>query len=244
VLRIFRLILPLLLCTGACIGGAPSPAQPLPRASRAWVGVWALTDQADQLVNLRLEADGMASTASGARIHQQPLVVEPLAEPLTETLTAADLLERGQWRLREGGGVQVDYTNGWTDTIVPRAGVLVQRSWMPGADRGEAPSHEGPAQRLRGGQADAVGVYRIMPLRPEEAPWLLSLLSSGRAFNTRDRQATGLWRLTGQRVQIEWSSGWGTRLLPRPGGPHPAELWAPGALRSGAPSSRPLSQRL
>ncbi|MFN5163380.1 MAG: hypothetical protein ACK5IA_16145 [Cyanobacteriota bacterium] len=243
-LRSFRLILVLLLCNGAALGRPLTPEALSPQAAQAWVGVWALSDQAQQLVNLRLEADGTASTASGARSNQLPLVTEPLTEPLNETLTAADLLERGQWRLRQGGGVEVEYTSGWTDVIVPRSGALVQRSWMPGADRGEAPSHEGPALRLRGGQAEAVGVYRIMPLQAEEAPWLLSLLSSGRAFNTRDRQAAGQWRLAGQRVQIEWSSGWGTRLLARPGGPHPAELWAPGALRRGAPSSRPLSQRL
>jgi len=75
-----------------------------------------------------------------------------------------------------------------------------------------------------------------MPPSAAQAPWLVSLLSDGRAANTLDADGGGNWRRQDAAVVIEWSSGRRTRLEVEPEGPFRAELWSVGANRDGAPS--------
>jgi hypothetical protein len=190
------------------------------------MGVWSLADNANVLFNLRLDADGRATTAAAGR--------GPRPEG-AGAFTAADLLERGRWR-GWGNGLRVDYLSGWTDTLLLGPAGMVQWSWAPGADRNGPPSNAGKAVRVDGGVAALVGVYRIMPLTAAQAPWLVSLLSDGRAANTLDADGVGNWRRQAGAVVIEWTSGRRTRLEVKPEGPFRAELWSVGANRDGAPS--------
>jgi len=214
---------------------APVPAQPrlgavATDAAEAdparLLGVWSLADNTNVLFNLRLDADGRATTAAAGR---GPRSAEAGA------FTAADLLERGRWR-GWGNGLRVDYSSGWTDTLLLGPAGMVQWSWAPGADRSGPPTNAGKAVRVDAGVAALVGVYRIMPPSAAQAPWLVSLLSDGRAANTLDADGRGNWRIQAGAVEINWSSGRRSRLLVKPEGPFRAELWSVGANRDGAPS--------
>jgi hypothetical protein len=101
------------------------------------MGVWSLVDNANVLVNLRLDADGRATTAAAGR--------GPRPEG-AGAFTAADLLERGRWR-GWGNGLRVDHLSGWTDTLLLGPAGMVQWSWAPGADR------NGPPHQRRQGRA-------------------------------------------------------------------------------------------
>jgi len=220
---------------GERVGAAPAVAQPRLGAVASdgaeadparLMGVWSLADNANVLFNLRLEADGRATTAAAGR------------GPRPEgggAFTAADLLERGRWR-GWGNGLRVDYSSGWTDTLLLGPAGMVQWSWAPGADRNGPPTNAGKAVRVGDGVAALVGVYRIMPRTAAQAPWLVSLLSDGRAANTLDADGRGNWRQQAGAVVIEWSSGRRTRLEGKPEGPLRAQLWSVGANRDGAPS--------
>lgn len=210
------------------------PADGADADPRRLMGVWSLADNANVLFNLRLEADGQATTAAASR------------GPRTEAagaFTAADLLERGRWR-PWGNGLRVDYSSGWTDTLLLGPAGMVQWSWAPGADRNAAPTNAGKAVRLEPALADVVGVYRIMPASAAQPPWLVSLLSDGRAANTLDGDGRGNWSRRGDALVIDWVSGRRTRLLLRGPAPLRAELWSVGANRDGAPSQVAAAVRL
>jgi hypothetical protein len=233
--RPHRLLATTLLLLASAVACGPvyrATAQPSP--GQGMVGVWALTDTANLLYNLRLEPDGLAASASGSK---GPRAVG--AEPLT----AADLLDRGRWRAW-GEGVRIDYGSGRSDAILPSANGPVQQSWASGSERGRSPTATGKAVRLSGPEAAVTGVYRIMPSEAADPPWLVSLLSSGVAYNTRDLDPLGSWRLEAGVVVVDWMSGWRIRLEVKPGGSFPARQWAPGADRQGPPSAHPQAVRL
>lgn len=115
---------------------AVGPAQPAialaaPRDAdpRRLLGTWALTDNDNLLFNLLLRPDGSALTAAGSR--------GPRSEA-SGRLHADDLMEVGRWR-GWGNGVRVDYSDGWTDTILVSPGGPIQWSWQPGSDRSGPP---------------------------------------------------------------------------------------------------------
>ena len=184
----------------AAQAGPASAAAPAPEAAgaaeadpRRLLGVWVLTDNENVLFNLRLEADGRATTAAGSR---RPAV-------RSAPLTPEELLEPGRWRAW-GNGVRVDYNDGWTDTLLLSPAGFLQWSWAPGADRNGPPTNHGKAVRVADGAiAAAVGVYRIQPSQPQLPPYTASLLSNGLAFNSIDAIHGGSWRLNGQAVTRE-----------------------------------------
>ncbi|MEB3165618.1 MAG: hypothetical protein VKO65_03000 [Cyanobacteriota bacterium] len=249
--RFRSLALPLLLVGTTALPALPRPASAAPSAPaqprlgavpadaadadpRRLMGVWSLADNANVLFNLRLEADGQATTAAASR-GPRPEGAGPF--------TAADLLERGRWRLW-GNGLRIDYSSGWSDTLLLGPAGMVQWSWAPGADRNGPPTNAGKAVRIEPDLAAVVGVYRIMPSSAAQPPWLVSLLSDGRAANTLDTDGRGNWSRRGDAVQIDWVSGRRTRLLWRGQAPLRAELLSVGANREGAPSQVAEAVRL
>lgn len=202
------------------------------------IGSWALTDNDNLLFNLLMRPDGSALTAAGSR--------GPRSEA-NGRLNADDLVEVGRWR-GWANGVRVDYSDGWTDTILVAPGGPIQWSWRPGSDRNGPPTNTGKAVRLSGPEMAWVGVYRLQPTQPELPPYLATLLSSGRAFNTIDSVSAGSWRQESNRVVIDWASGWRTTLehtaAPAPGSSFRVLHWAPGSDRQGQPSAERSGSRL
>ena len=210
-------------------------AEPNPRRL---LGTWALTDNDNLLFNVLLRPDGSALSAMGSHGPR------PLA---AGTMPAAELMELGHWK-GWGNGVRIDYSDGWTDTILLAPGGAIQWSWAPGSNRDEPPTNTGKAVRLKGPEAGWVGVYRFAPTQPDQPPYLASLLSSGRAINTIDTIAAGSWRQEEAHLVIDWASGWRTSieqaLPPAPGQSFVLHHWAPGANRQGPASSQRQGERL
>ena len=222
--------------------GAPQPAIPPSAAAdadpRRLLGTWALTDNDNLLFNLLLRADGSALTAAGSR--------GPGKES-TGRLTEQDVVEVGRWR-GWVNGLRVDYSDGWTDTILVSPGGPIQWSWQPGSDRNGPPTNTGKAVRLTAPEMAWVGVYRLTPTQPQLPPYLATLLSSGRAFNTIDTIAAGSWRQESNRLVIDWASGWRTTFerssAPAAGSRFEVLHWAPGRDRQGPASAGRSGERL
>ncbi|WP_254967615.1 hypothetical protein [Cyanobium sp. CH-040] len=199
-----------------------------------FVGVWALVDNANNLFNVRLSADGRALSTSG---------VEGTPLGGSESLRAGELFERGRWQ-PWGNGVRVDYDDGWTDAIVTGPEGPVQWSWAPGTDRLQPPGNHGKAVQLNPAVARAVGVYRFRPVQDDLPPTTLSLLSNGLAFNSVDRPAGGVWRLRGDTVVIVWASGWRAEFEPRDQGELRARIWRPGSDPQSPPAAVRSGERI
>jgi hypothetical protein len=243
VARRLALLLPLLLAGafGACgpvyrAGAAPAApsSERAAQQGQRYVGVWALVDNANNLFNVRLRADGRATSTAGS-------AGSPLAG--SGALQAVQLSEQGRWR-PWGNGVRIDYADGWSDALLTGPAGPVQWSWQPGADRLEPPGNSGKAVRLDGPVAGAVGVYSFPPAQAGLPPYTASLLSNGLAFNTIDQRSGGIWRLEAGRVVIDWISGWRTSFTPREQGPLVVSQWPPGADRAGPPSAVREGRRL
>lgn len=194
--------------------------------NESYVGVWALTDNLNTLFNVRVFAGGRAvSTIGTAGV--------PAAG--AGRLKASQFRELGRWAAW-GNGIRIDYDNGWTDWIYVSPTGMALSSWKPGQPRGERPFNFGPAVKLSGAAADAVGVYSFPPAQQELKPYTATLLSNGLAFNNIDNQAGGIWRLEGNTVVIEWISGWRTTMSLAPSTRLQLRHWAPGRDRNGPPS--------
>jgi hypothetical protein len=119
--------------------------------TRAFIGVWAITDRQNNLFNIRLEPGGRAvSTVGTAGV--------PSAG--ARQLSSTQLRELGRWR-PWGNGVKIDYGNGWSDWIYVDATGLTHASWEPGQNHSTVPANFGPAVKLSGTMAEVVGVYRF-----------------------------------------------------------------------------------
>ncbi|MCP9887503.1 hypothetical protein KBY96_06080 [Cyanobium sp. ATX 6A2] len=218
-------------------GAAESPsllAAEQRQQRQRFTGVWALVDNANNLFNVRLSADGRALSTSGKE-----------GTPLggSENLRPAQLFERGRWQ-PWGNGVRIDYSDGWTDAIVTGPEGPVQWSWAPGTDRLQPPTNHGKAVQVRDPIAVAVGVYRFRAVQDDLPPTTLSLLSNGLAFNSVDRSAGGVWRLRGNTVLIEWASGWRAEFEPRDQGPLRARIWQPGSIPPSPPTAVRTGERV
>lgn len=199
-----------------------------------YVGVWALTDNANNLFNVRLSADGSAVSTSG---------VDGVPLGGSSQLRASQLYEQGRW-IPWGNGVRIDYSDGWSDAILTGPAGAQQWSWAPGASRLGPPNNHGKAVQLGGAMAAAVGVYRIQPAQADLPITTVSLMSNGLAFNAIDAQAGGTWRLENGEVEITWSSGWLTRFEPRAEGPLQVRIWAPTQRHPAPPTAIRPGQRL
>lgn len=217
-----------LLITPALISPAGAQSKPvLNKATepntRNLIGVWALTDNLNNLFNVRLYPDGKAVSTIGT---------SGAASAGAKRLSASDLRELGQWQ-PWGNGVRVDYSNGWTDWIYIGPEGLSHSSWQPGQNRGTVPFNFGPAVKLNGPTAEVVGVYSFPPAQSGLKPYTATLLSNGLAFNDIDNKAGGVWRLDGNTVIIDWISGWRTTMSINPATMLELRHWAPGTDRQG-----------
>jgi hypothetical protein len=199
-----------------------------------YTGVWALVDNANNLFNVRLSADGLAISTTGTN-----------GVPVggSSHLGANQLYEQGRWT-PWGNGVRIDYSDGWSDAILTGPAGPEQWSWAPGASRLEPPSNVGKAVQLSGAVAAAVGVYRIQPAQADQPLTTVSLMSNGLAFNAIDALAGGTWRLDKGEVEITWSSGWLTRFEPRAQGPLQVRIWEPARRHPSPPTAIRPGQRL
>lgn len=237
--RLLALSAVLSLSSGAELWIRPGPLaaqahpQPQPELQRTgehethqYLGVWALTDSANTLFNVRVFEGGRAvSTIGTAGV--------PMAG--SGRLKASQFRELGRWTAW-GNGIRIDYDNGWSDWISMGPSGMALSSWQPGQPRSERPSNFSPAVKLSGAAADAVGVYSFPPAQSELKPYTASLLSNGLAFNSIDAQAGGIWRLQGNTVVIDWISGWRTTMSLDPATRLQLRHWAPGRDRNGPPS--------
>ena len=238
-----RRSLPLLLSAGggmlvlalwpaAGVLQAQAHAQPQPSAkatepdTRSYVGTWALTDNRNNLFNVRLFPGGKAVSTVGTT------GVPPAG---ASRLSAPQLRELGRWQAW-GNGVRVDYGDGWTDWIYVGPEGFSHAAWQPGQNRGSVPFNFGPAVKLSGTEADVVGVYSFPPAQAGLRPYTAALLSNGQAFNDIDDRAGGVWKLRGSTVVIDWISGWRSTLSLDPATPLRLRHWAPGSDRNGPPS--------
>ncbi len=199
-----------------------------------FTGVWALSDNANNLFNVRLSADGRAVSTSG---------VDGVPLGGSSHLRASQLFEQGRW-IPWGNGVRIDYDDGWSDAILTGPAGPQQWSWAPGASRLGPPSNHGKAVQLGGAMAAAVGVYRIQPAQADRPVTTVSLMSNGLAFNAIDAQAGGTWRLENGEVEITWSSGWLTRFEPKAKGTLQVSIWAPTQRHPAPPTAIRPGQRL
>jgi len=198
-----------------------------------FTGVWALVDNANNLFNVRLNADGQAISTSGT---------EGVPVGGSSHLSSNQLFEQGRWH-PWGNGVRIDYGDGWSDAILTGPAGPEQWSWAPGANRLDPPTNVGKAVQLSGAVAAAVGVYRIQPAQADRPVTTVSLMSNGLAFNAIDAQAGGTWRLENGEVEITWSSGWLTRFEPRARGPLTVKIWEPARRHPSPPTAiRPGSR--
>ncbi len=238
-LRWFSLVLLLPAPVGAELKAAEVP---LPRPIAAeqqqqrqrFTGVWALTDNANNLFNVRLSADGSAVSTSG---------VDGVPLGGSSQLRASQLYEQGRW-IPWGNGVRIDYSDGWSDAILIGPAGPQQWSWAPGLSRLGPPSNHGKAVQLGGAMAAAVGVYRIQPAQADRPVTSVSLMSNGLAFNAIDAQAGGTWRLENGEVEFTWSSGWLTRFEPKAQGPLQVRIWEPAQRHPAPPTAIRPGQRL
>jgi hypothetical protein len=199
-----------------------------------FAGVWALTDNANNLFNVRLSADGSAVSTSG---------VDGVPLGGSSHLRSNQLYEQGRWT-SWGNGVRIDYSDGWSDAILTGPAGPEQWSWAPGASRLDPPSNVGKAVQLHGAVAVAVGVYRIQPAQADQPVTTVSLMSNGLAFNAIDALAGGTWRLDNGEVEITWSSGWLTRFEPKAQGPLQVRIWEPARRHPSPPTAIRPGQRL
>ena len=228
----------LLLLLAPIAGNLQAAEQPLPHAIAAeqqqqqqqhkrFTGVWALTDSANNLFNVRLSADGRAVSTTG---------VDGVPFGGSSQLRDNQLYEQGRW-YPWGNGVRIDYSDGWSDAILTGPAGPSQWSWAPGESRLASPSNQSKAVQLSGAMADAVGVYRIQPAQADRPVTTVSLMSNGLAFNAIDTQAGGIWRLDKSEVEITWSSGWLTRFEPKVQGPMQVRIWEPGRRPPSSPTA-------
>lgn len=212
----------------------PSLAAEQQQQRQRFAGVWALTDNANNLFNVRLSTDGSAVSTSG---------VDGVPLGGSSQLRATQLYEQGRWT-PWGNGVRIDYSDGWSDAILIGPAGPQQWSWAPGASRLAPPSNHGKAVQLSGAMAAAVGIYRIQPAQADRPVTTVSLMSNGLAFNAIDAQAGGTWLLENGEVEITWSSGWLTRFEPKAQGTLQVSIWEPGRRPPAAPTAiRPGSRQ-
>ena len=205
-----------------------------------YLGVWALSDNANNLFNVRLSADGRAFSTWGAKT--MPLI-GGLPVSTGKPLRSTQIYEQGTWQAW-GNGVRIDYRDGWSDWLLMGPTGPLQLSWAPGADRLAPPEHFSRAVKLSGEAAEVVGVYSLQPTQPELPPYTAVLLSNGQVFNSIDSTPGGGWSLKGDRVEIDWLSGWRTVLIGLRGTRRSVLHWAPGADRQGPPSAQRSGERL
>lgn len=217
-----------------------APALHASPAAERFLGVWALSDSANNLFNVRLSADGRALSTWGASTRPQ-LGTTP--EQPQAPLRAAGLFEQGRWQ-SWGNGVRIDYADGWSDWLLVGPGGALKWSWAPGVDRSTPPTNHGQAVKLTAQAAMWVGVYRIEPSQAQLPAYDAVLLSDGSAFNGIDRQPAGRWSVQPRGLMIDWLSGWSTLLLQEPGRGLAAIHWAPGEDRNDSGSPRRRAERL
>ena len=233
-------LLALLLATmpGATRAAEPSTLSSLhaeqQQQRQRFKGVWALTDNANNLFNVRLSGDGRAVSTSG---------VDGVPLGGSSQLRAPQLYEQGRWA-PWANGVRIDYPDGWSDAILTGPAGPQQWSWAPGASRLGPPTNYGKAVMLSGAMAAAVGVYRIQPAQADQPVTTVSLMSNGLAFNAIDAQAGGTWRLEKGEVEITWTSGWLTRFEPNEQGPLQVRIWKPTQRPPAAPTAIRSGERL
>ena len=200
-----------------------APAKAAEPDTRNFLGVWALTDNLNNLFNVRLYPGGKAVSTIGTT---------GVPSAGANRLNANEMRELGRWQ-SWGNGVRIDYGNGWSDWIYVGPEGLNHASWQPGQSRGSLPFNYGPAVKLSGAAAQVVGVYSFAPAQAELKPYTATLLSNGQAFNDIDSKAGGVWRLEGTTVIIDWISGWRTAMSLAPGTALQLRHWAPGSDRNG-----------
>ena len=196
-------------------------------ASRAFIGVWALTDNNNNLFNVRILPDGKAVSTVGTA---------GVPNAGSARLRNSQFRELGRWSAW-GNGIRVDYSDGWSDWIYVGPSGLSHAAWRPGQARSEIPANFGTAVKLGGAAAEAVGIYLFPPAQSDLKPYTAALLSNGLAFNDIDAQAGGVWHMEGTDVVINWISGWRTNLSLAPATRLQLRHWAPGRDRSMEPTA-------
>ena len=208
--------------------------------ARRYQGVWALSDHANNLFNVRLSADGRAFSTWGSKT-MPPIGALPVAAG--KPLRYGQLYEQGTWQ-PWGNGVRIDYQDGWTDWLLVGPTGPLQFTWTPDGDRLAPPENFAKAVKLSGEATEVVGVYSLQPTQPELPSYTAVLLSNGQAFNSIDSKPGGGWSLQGDRVVIDWLSGWRTVLIGLRGTRRSVLHWAPGTDRQGPPSAQRSGERL
>ena len=183
-----------------------------------FAGVWALSDSTNTLFNVRVFKGGRAVGTIGSA---------GVPRAGTKRLQAAQFSEVGHW-MPWGNGIRIDDKNGWTDWIYVSPTGLTLSSWGPGESLSDRPINFGTAVKLRGPEAEAIGVYRFAPAQHDLRTYTAALLSNGLAFHSIDDQAGGIWRMNGSTVVIDWISGWRTTMSLDPATKLQLRHWAPG----------------
>jgi len=204
-------------------GQSPAPQKAAEPDTRSFLGTWALTDNRNNLFNVRLFPGGKAISTAGS---------EGAPAAGASRLSPNEMRELGRWQAW-GNGVRIDYGDGWTDWIYVGPEGLSHAAWQPGQSRGSVPFNFGPAVKISGTEAQVVGVYSFPPAQSELKPYIATLLSNGQAFNAIDDRAGGVWTLNGSTVVIDWISGWRTTMSIDPATPLRLRHWEPGADRNG-----------
>ncbi|MDA0974970.1 MAG: hypothetical protein O2927_03295 [Planctomycetota bacterium] len=178
-----------------------------------FVGVWALTDEHNDLFDVRLDADG------GARSNW--VKSDAGAEG-----------ESARWS-RFGSGVRIDYDDGWIDVIRICEQGFEQVSYAPGTPISGPWTNGGKAVRVEGEATPFVGVFRL--LDHTGAPFAVSLQSNGLAFKTINEDHRGVWSIEDGAASIRWTDGWNNVIRSTPDGGFEQLSWAPGVPLADAP---------
>ena len=205
-------LLPLLVFTtdAAAEKAEKKPAAtptPHPAAGRAWLGVWAVFDGPETLVNVVVREGGTVST--------------------TRLDEATGTPERGTWQAT-ANALFLRYGPGRGETILRHGSAFRHVDRIPDPERGGFRTRVGSAFRLSSPFARYSGSWR--PPAGSRAGAVV-LRSDGSATRVGDPR-TGLWQPAAGGVAIRWDDGEPELLdLPEPRSSAPVETDADGDAR-------------
>lgn len=212
---------------GACASPHPTSGTIATEITRDVAeGTWALTDGENCLFDVNLLNDGVAISnwckgTDGAKG------------------------EHGTWKI-EDGVLVMNWTDGWLDVIQLGHIGFEKYSYAPRVNRQGPPSSFGQAVKVLNYSTQWAGVWKTRSADPayNNQSFYICLQSNGAAMKSIDAINTGWWQKQQDGIAIYFSDGW-YMLLTRDGDNVEAKSWAPGALRTAAPTGTcPIAQVL